>query len=332
MMQGFAHVGGHVTLIFSIHDDSENLLEQGSRGAGLSLNHGIQITASASPGSGEVSVTGAPTNQTIHQSVIKELHTFIPEVMTYDWIIHQQTKLPISQGFGLSAAGAISCALAIQRALGIPEKYARTHAIHVAHRIERQLSGGLGDVAALYAGGVELRIEPGCPPLGNDLGGPGAVLSWFQEIPAVVCWRQTASRHTSTYIDDGNWKLAIRAAGEHSLFGLREGTWDSSRWNELLDASAAFAERSGLLDDAQRIDLLHMVGGAIISSGLVDSDLAVRLCMLGESAIILPSNLAEESAIEWQEKIVQALDDRGLGALAVSLADDALNLHSPSQD
>ena len=132
--------------------------------------------------------------------------------------------------------------------------------------------------------------------------------------------------------DDGDWKLAIRAAGEHSLFGLREGTWESSRWNELLDASAAFAERSGLLDDAQRVDLLHMVGGAIITSGLVDSDLAVRLCMLGESAIIVPSNLIGEYPIEWQENLVQALDNRGLGALAVSLADDALNLHSLSQD
>ncbi len=329
-MQGFAHVGGHVTLIFSIHDDSENLLEQGSRGAGLSLDHGIQITATANPGSGEISVTGTSTNQVIHQSVIKELSTFIPEVMTYDWTVEQHTMLPISQGFGLSAAGAISCALAIQRALELPEEKSRSLAIHIAHRIERQLSGGLGDVAALYAGGVELRLEPGCPPLGNELGGSGAVVSWFQEIPAVVCWRQTASRHTSTYIDDGDWKLAIRAAGEHSLFGLREGTWESARWNELLTASAAFAERSGLLDDAQRVDLLHMVGGAIITSGLVDSDLAVRLCMLGESAIIVPSNLTGEFPIEWQENLVQALNNRGLGALAVSLADDALNLHSLS--
>lgn len=330
-MHGFAHVGGHITLIFSIHDDSENLLEQGSRGAGLSLNHGIDITATASPGSGQISVVGKLENPILHQSVLKELSTFTPDVLSYDWKIEQQTKLPISQGFGLSAAGAISCALAIQRALDLPEEISRTRALHVAHRVERQLSGGLGDVAALYAGGVELRLEPGCPPLGNELGGPGAVVSWFQDIPAVVCWRKTASRHTSSYIDDGNWKLAIRAAGEQSLFGLREGTWEPSRWNELLDASAAFAEQSGLLEDAERIDLLHMIGGAIIAAGQVDSSLAVRLCMLGESAIILPSNL-NENPIGWQKGIVDSLTGRGLGALAVNVADDALNLHSLSQD
>jgi len=331
-MQGFAHVGGHITLIFSIHDDSTNLLEQGSRGAGLSLDHGIEITAIANAGSGQISVEGEFGNETLHQSVLKELSIFVPDVLSYDWIIHQRTKLPISQGFGLSAAGAISCALAIQNALKLPEEKSRARAIHVGHRVERQLSGGLGDVAALYAGGVELRLEPGCPPLGNELGGSGAVVSWFQKIPAVVCWRQTASRHTSSYIDDGNWKLAIRAAGERSLFGLREGTWESSRWNELLDASATFAEQSGLLEDAQRIELLHQIGGAIISSSLVDSSLAVRLCMLGESAVILPSNLTNEQANDWQQDLVRSLTERGLGALAVNIADDALNLHSPSQD
>ena len=330
-MHGFAHVGGHVTLIFSIHDDSDILLEQGSRGAGISLDQGVQITATASPGKGEIKVTGA-NNPLIHQNVIKELSAFFPDVYSYDWTLHQDTNLPMSQGFGLSAAGAISCALAIQRALELPEEKSRAIAIHVAHRVERQLSGGLGDVAALYAGGVELRLEPGCPPLGEDLGGSGAIVSWYEDIPAVVCWRHTASRHTSTYIDDGNWKLSISAAGEHSLFGLREGTWGIERWAELLDASATFAERSGLLEDAERVDLLHMVGGAIISSGLVDSGLAVRLCMLGESAIAFPMNLSQDLPVEWQEKLVHSLGERGLGALAVNLADDALNLHFPSQD
>ena len=211
------------------------------------------------------------------------------------------------------------------------EEISRSRAIHVAHRVERQLSGGLGDVAALYAGGVELRLEPGCPPLHEELGGSGAVVSWFEEIPLVVCWRQTATRHTSSYIDDGHWKLAIRAAGERALLGLREGTWESVRWNELLDASATFAERSGLLEDAQRIDLLHQVGGALISAGLVDTPLSARLCMLGESAIILPSDLTHEMPSNWQENIVHSLNNRGLGALAVNVADDALNLHSPSQ-
>ena len=42
-MQGRAHVGGHVTLIFSVQDEADNLLHQGSRGAGMSLDRGVIV-------------------------------------------------------------------------------------------------------------------------------------------------------------------------------------------------------------------------------------------------------------------------------------------------
>ena len=35
------HVGGHVTLLFSIHSDSILPRNQGSKGAGLCLEHGV---------------------------------------------------------------------------------------------------------------------------------------------------------------------------------------------------------------------------------------------------------------------------------------------------
>ncbi len=58
-MQGQAHVGGHVTLIFSIQDDAESLLEQGSRGAGMSLNRGVIIEAiGEQPGNGSLTING----------------------------------------------------------------------------------------------------------------------------------------------------------------------------------------------------------------------------------------------------------------------------------
>ncbi|MDP6906953.1 MAG: hypothetical protein QF440_05995 [Candidatus Thalassarchaeaceae archaeon] len=326
MLEGSAHVGGHVTLIFSVHDDFEKLVDQGSRGAGFSLDTGIQIIACGISGSGKVSVDGYPSDITLHQLVIEEISIFDPDVKSFDWNLKQQTRLPHSQGFGLSAAGAIASALAIQRAMNISEKIARAQSLHIAHRVERKLSGGLGDVAALYAGGVELRIEPGCPPLLQELGGGGAIVSWFSEIPVVVCWRKSASQHTSNYIDDGEWKLAIRAAGEAAISGLREGVWESVRWGELLDEAANFSKNSGLLDDSNRIDLLHQVGGAMISSGLVNSSLAARLCMLGESVVILPNDIKNTDFVNWQSILVESLEQRGLGALAVNISDDALNL------
>ena len=324
-MKGRAHVGGHVTLIFSIQDDAESLLEQGSRGAGISLDRGVIIEAIGESGNGSLSISGDAPGDELHRLVLEELTTLDSAFGEYDWILSHEGELPSSQGFGLSAAGAIACGLAIQRALGVDEDLARSRAIHIAHRVERRLSGGLGDVAALHSGGIELRLEPGCPQLTDGLGGPGAVLSWYAEIPLVVVWRSTSSQHTSNYIDDGDWKLAIRAAGEHCLFGLREGQWDAERWPELLSKSAEFAERSGLLDDSGRIDLLHMIGSALAGAGFADGALVARLCMLGESAVIVPSEFSMSD--DWQNKVVENLQMRGLGATSASVAADALNLH-----
>ena len=324
-MQGQAHVGGHVTLIFSIQDDADSLLEQGSRGAGLSLNRGVIIEAIGESGNGSLTINGDAPGDELYRLVLEELNTLDSSFGEYDWTLSHIGELPSSQGFGLSAAGAIACGLAIQRALGVDENIARSRAIHIAHRVERRLSGGLGDVAALHSGGVELRLEPGCPQLSDGLGGPGAVLSWYAEIPLVVVWRTTSSQHTSNYIDDGEWKLAIRAAGEHCLFGLREGQWDAKRWPELLSKSAEFAERSGLLADSGRIDLLHLIGSALAGAGYADGALIARLCMLGESAVIVPSEFPISD--DWQEEVVNHLQMRGLGATSTSVAADALNLH-----
>ena len=324
-MKGQAHVGGHVTLIFSIQDDADSLLEQGSRGAGISLNRGVSIEAFCEPGDGALSINGDAPGDELHHLVLEELITFDDSFGKYDWTLSHESELPPSQGFGLSAAGAIACGLAMQRALGVDETLARPRSVHIAHRVERRLSGGLGDVAALHSGGIELRLEPGCPQLPDDLGGPGAVLSWYAEIPMVVVWRTTSSQHTSNYIDDGEWKLAIRAAGEHCLFGLREGKWDPSRWPELLAKSAEFAERSGLLDDSGRVDLLHLVGSALAGAGFADGSLVARLCMLGESAVIVPREFPMSN--DWQEEIVRHLQMRGLGSTSAFVAADALNLH-----
>ena len=324
-MKGRAHVGGHVTLIFSIQDDAESLLEQGSRGAGISLDRGVIIEATGESGNGGLSISGDAPGDELHRLVLEELTTLDSTFGEYDWTLSHEGELPSSQGFGLSAAGAIACGLAIQRALGVDEDLARSRAIHIAHRVERRLSGGLGDVAAIHSGGIELRLEPGCPQLTDGLGGPGAVLSWYADIPLVVVWRTTSSQHTSNYIDDGDWKLAIRAAGEHCLFGLREGQWDVKRWPELLSKSAEFAERSGLLGDSGRIDLLHVIGGALAGAGFADGTLVARLCMLGESAVIVPSEFPMSD--DWQNKVIEHLQMRGLGSTSASVAADALNLH-----
>jgi pantoate kinase len=326
MTVGRAHVGGHITLLFSIQASSPNALEQGSRGSGLSISHGVDIIATATAGGeGRVNLVGDAPDELLFVTVVEELSVLLPEVANTDWNIEHRAELPTSQGFGLSASAALATALAMQRALGEQENEV-ARAVHCAHMVERRLSGGLGDVAAIHAGGVELRIEAGCPSFEDGLGGPGAVLSWYRDIPMVICWRATASRHTSGYIDDENWKSRISESGELALKPLFAATWDANSWHALLDASADFAADSGLLGDANRHELLLMVGGALASCALIDAGLISRLCMLGESAVIFPSDLAGECPEGWQQRLVDALQARGLGAFATAASSNPLNL------
>ena len=128
-MKGRAHVGGNVTLIFSIQDESDHLLEQGSRGAGLSLDRGVIIQADSQPGNGALTIKGDAPSSELHHLVLEELKILDPSFGEYDWNISHEGQLPASQGFGLSAAGAIACALAIQRTLDVDERLISARAI-----------------------------------------------------------------------------------------------------------------------------------------------------------------------------------------------------------
>ena len=57
------------------------------------------------------------------------------------------------------------------------------NSVTIAHRIERKMSSGLGDVVALGAGGVELRLDPGLPFPPNK----GLILSW-NEVDLSFCY------------------------------------------------------------------------------------------------------------------------------------------------
>ena len=80
-----------------------------------------------------------------------------------------------------------------------------------------------------------------------------------------------------------------------------------------------------MLGDSERLNLLHLVGSALAGAGFADGSLVARLCMLGESAVIVPSEFPMSD--EWQSAVVKNLQMRGLGAISASVAADALNLH-----
>lgn len=161
-------VASHLTGIFEIRDDSNDLLRKGSRGAGLSINRGVITTAKVTSDpyfriffdGKEIPVTEAVvTNQVIE--------LLLTEKEKVNLRIEHTFQVPLSSGYGASAAGAIGTAYAINDLLelGLTE----LELFQIAHKAEILAKSGLGDVIGLYQGGSEIRLREGAPGFGETM-------------------------------------------------------------------------------------------------------------------------------------------------------------------
>tara|TARA_B100001250_G_scaffold410825_1_gene438057 strand:- start:1973 stop:2950 length:978 start_codon:yes stop_codon:yes gene_type:complete len=307
--------GAHVSLVFTVHSDSEDPLEQGSYGVGLCLEAGISTSCRSDPASitgVTVIINGRPSEEELHSEVLAECILLDSDLTQMHHTFDVQSQLPFSQGFGLSAAGALSAARCLLAMSSLPLKDQDRAAWMIAHRVERKLSGGLGDVTALHAGGIARRTNPGSPfRMENQdfISGPGKSESWESPIPVLAVWRKTQSRHTSEYIDSPDWSKKIRNAGIQAMNSLGVNDWNESRWHQIIESSNEFAEESGLLDDASRRELLNEVKWALRS---FEPRLSILLCMLGESVVVLPNDLTDDGWIEHAEILIDRLTDFGV--------------------
>jgi pantoate kinase len=152
VLLGRGESGSHVTLIFTVNDESTNLDEQGSLGAGLCLEHGVETIARGVEGDFGINVEfiQGNGNSELYEKVLRLLSKDINNIKNYNWDLAVKLKLPISQGFGMSAAGAVAAAMAFQRAIGEPHEKSLRRALAIAHRVERSRSTGLGAKDQVY--------------------------------------------------------------------------------------------------------------------------------------------------------------------------------------
>lgn len=313
---GRGQCGGHISLFFTIEDAFDDPVEQGSRGAGLCLMDGVEAIARGEDGEGGLAVRFQDENydSSMYEDVLEELVKEIPEIRSFDWELNIRMSLPASQGFGMSASGAIASAMSIQRAIGIPHEECLRRSFVIAHIVERKRSSGLGDTTALSSGGVERRIVAGSPFSGSLLDrGPGISEGWAAEVPLLLTWRERTGKHTSNYIDNADWKLKISDAGASAMEIIGSGQWNSDRWTELIERSLIFASESGLEDDASRSEIIDSANRAIIESGF-SGNLTALLCMLGESVAIVPNDHQDKG--EWVEDLSSALESNGFSTFS----------------
>lgn len=159
-----------ISSFFEICDRTEDgkpiadLERVGARGGGFGIQKGVLTEVSVSEAKANcirVFINGklapeAETTRTVSQMLLNKSGKKF-----YDVVVSHKVDVPIGAGFGSSAAGALTAALALAKALNLPLTYNQIG--RIAHVAEVQCKTGLGTVGPLMLGGCILTVEPGAP-------------------------------------------------------------------------------------------------------------------------------------------------------------------------
>ena len=269
-----AFAPGHVTGIFRPDTAHRDPRARGSVGAGVILELGAWAEARFLPGPrSHVRVVGNGGGPwPISLDVARRLAPPTPGTLTVN-VTHE---LPVGQGFGMSAAGALATGLAVGALSGRP----RARSISVAHLADFFGGGGLGGVPAILGGGLEIRLRPGIPPFGEVLHRAFSrdlligVVGPPIPSPSVLGDRTSLERIT---VASQGWETLGRSPSVERFFRLSE----------------RFTDRAGLASPAVERAVTELRRrGAWASQA-----------MFGESFFALPrSSQARSDCLEWLER------------------------------
>jgi pantoate kinase len=179
--------------------------------------------------------------------------------------------LPESQGFGMSAAGALSATLAVADVLNL----SRDKAVKAAHYADVQSRTGLGDVVASTFGGIEIRREAGLPPWGVLEHIPGN----FDIVLCVI----GKKIHTRSILTDTTKLAKIASYGRYCTKKLLE----KPSVEHLFSLGWEFTRKIGLADEKvlQAIEAANRYGMA-------------SMCMLGNSVFAVGNTPMLQKTLE----------------------------------
>jgi pantoate kinase len=160
---------GGISSFFEICDRAANgkratnLENVGARGGGFGIERGVLTEVSveeAEKNAMSIYINGrlapeAETTKTVTEMLLQEA------TKTYSVMIKHNVDIPVGAGFGSSAAGALTTALAFSKAIGLDLTYNQLG--RIAHLAEIKCRTGLGTVGPLMLGGCVLTLEPGAP-------------------------------------------------------------------------------------------------------------------------------------------------------------------------
>ena len=272
-------VPGHITGFFTI-ENHEIKLKNGSCGAGFLLSQGVKTTVSESD---KLIIDINQGNYTVINEVLRILE------VNHDFKITQDIQLPIGAGFGTSAASALSLTLAINEFLDLG--YSADLCGQIAHMVEVNLGGGLGDVIAQTGHGMVLRTQPGAP-------GIGEIKSFEHDVS--IAWKTFGEIDTASIIQDPHHKQVISDVGLKYLEYFEE---NPSLVN-FLDFSNRFSRETNLMSD----DVKSLVDYFNSSDDILGSSMA----MLGNTAFAFASDESAFKDLEVEGLHIDKLNNVGI--------------------
>jgi pantoate kinase len=278
-----AFAPGHITGIFQIFDGPNDPMRKGSKGAGVCLTQGITTTVEVHQSSEPVSkilINGKHIDSSITSKRVLELfETRFPSLRDIGVEVHHDGMLPIGAGFGTSGAGALSLALALNEAndLGL----STMDAAQIAHRAEIECKTGLGTVIAETFGGVEIRVKPGAP-------GIGEIENITPPKNSVVACLTFGSLFTRDLLSNADTRRKINESSETLIKELRE----HPNVENLMKSSRLFAEQTGLITEPVR-EVLNATD---------KTNVVCSMPMFGESVFTLTIRRRLDAVLEIFEK------------------------------
>ncbi len=226
-------VPGHITSIF-YPIRKNNLLKTGSRGAGVSISHGYEVTGETIDenrikifqNGEEVGKDESKISYEVAKEFLEDIGSGIK--------VEQEFQIPHGSGYGASGAGALGTALCLGKICG----KTMHEAGKIAHRKEVQLEGGLGDVYPQLVGGVEIRRREGGPGYG-----------WVDNIIADEEWKIVSASFgnldTSDIIGDKDQSEELKKVATERI----DRIVSNPNIKSLMNNSREFSNEMGFLDD-----------------------------------------------------------------------------------
>jgi pantoate kinase len=280
-----AFVPGHVTAFFSACP-ADRPAAAGSRGAGLALTDGVEVTVEMPSTDGRDMDGPALTSLTLNgeRATIGAVADVL-DGLDVRGRVALETPLPVGAGFGVSGAAALGTALAANAAAD--RGRSGNELVRLAHVAEVERGTGLGDVVAQARGGVPIRLAPGAPGHGELDGIPARARVEY------VTFGELSTEDVLAGDTDG-----LSAAGDRALDRLRA----DPRLPTLMDAARVFAERADLLvpevaEAMAAVEAIESEGpdvgdGAVEAAGS-DRATGAAMAMLGRTVFALGTGLSD---------------------------------------